>query len=128
MPAFEPDNPTHLKAAATAVTAPPIAILLLFTFGEVIGGDISGVQHLAQLLPLAIVLAAAWRFPRVGGAALVALSLVLGVVYPFAFAGADLGTIILVELLLFVPPMLAGLLFLVAARASSRAQRQASSA
>jgi hypothetical protein len=128
MPAFDRGNPTHLKAAATVLTAPPIVILLLFTFGEVFGGDISGVQHLVQLLPLAIVVAGAWRFPRVGGAALVGLSLVLGVVYPFAFAGADLGTIIVVELLLFVPPALAGLLFLAAARASSRAQRQTSSA
>jgi hypothetical protein len=126
MPVFERNNPRHLKALAIAAVAPTVVVLLLFTFGEALGGDISGLQHLAQLLPLVLTLAAAWRFPRAGGALLAALSLGLGVAYPFAFGADRLSTIILVELLLFAPPLLAGLLFIAAARASGRLRRAGS--
>jgi hypothetical protein len=125
---FDYGNPRHLEMAALVAVAPTVAVLLLFAFGEAFGGDITGLQHLVQLLPLAILLAWAWRSPRVGGAALVALSLVLSLGYPLLAGGEHLSTIVLVELLLFAPPLLAGLLFLAAARASRERQRSASPA
>ena len=60
---FDHRDPRRLKAAALVAAAPTVAILLLFAFGEAFGGDVGGLQHLVQLLPLAVVLAGAWRFP-----------------------------------------------------------------
>ena len=77
MASFDRRNPQHLKIAALLAAAPTIGVLLLFTVGEVTGGDVSGLQHLVQLLPLAVVLAISWRFPRVAGFALIVAGVIV---------------------------------------------------
>ena len=96
---------------------------MLFAVGETSGGDITGLQHLVQLLPLAALLAIAWRFPLAGGRLLVAVALVLAAVFPMLAGDSQrISTILLVELLFFAPPLAAGVLFVVAANAEGRAK------
>lgn len=115
---FNRRSPRHLKVAALVAATPTVAVLLLFAFGETSGGDVSGLQHLVQLLPLAVLLALAWRFPLFGGASLVGVALVLGALYPMVAGGSErVSTILLVELLFLAPPLVTGLLFFAAARA-----------
>jgi hypothetical protein len=108
-----------LKLAAYVAALPAVGVLLLFAFGEMGAGDLSGLQHLVQLAPLALLLAAAWRFPLAAGAALVAVSLLLAVAYPFAVSVDEPATIALVALLFFAPPLVSGVLFILAGRRAS---------
>lgn len=115
-------DPRHLRAIATAAIAPVVAVLMLFVVGEAGGGDLSGLQHVVQLAPLVLIVAAAWRFPTVGGGLLVVLSLVLSLVlivgYPVWALDREISPpgIVLVEALLLLPPLASGLLFLAAGR------------
>ncbi len=45
-------GPARLKLAASALLAVPITVLLVFAVGEVAAGDLTGLQHLLQALPL----------------------------------------------------------------------------
>jgi hypothetical protein len=103
-----------LKVAALVLLGLPAAVLVLFLAGETVGGDATGLQHLVQLAPLAILGGVAWRYPRAGGLALIVIGLVLAVLYPWVFGGFPLSTVVLVEMLLFAPPIVAGLLFVAA--------------
>lgn len=85
---------------------------MLFALGE----GLSGLQHLIEVLPLLLLAAAAWRWPQAAGYALVGIGLVLATVYPFLFSSFPVATILTVEAVLFVPPIIAGGLFLLAAR------------
>lgn len=70
-------TPTRLKLAASALLTVLVTVLLAFAIGEVAGGDLSGLQHLLQALPLLLLLAAAWRYPRPAGLALIGVAMVL---------------------------------------------------
>jgi len=61
----------RLKIVASVVLMVPATILLAFALGEMLGGDISGAQHLVQAAPLLLLLLASWRYPRVVGALLI---------------------------------------------------------
>lgn len=100
----------YFKYIASAILLIPITILIVFTIGEMIGGDISGAGHLLQLAPIAILLALAWKFPRIIGAILVLAGITLGILYA-AMAHFPISAIIFTELLLFTPPIIAGVLF-----------------
>lgn len=110
-----------LKITGLITLIIPIVFLLLFLFGEIIGGDISGLVHLFQVLPLLIIVFIAWKWPRVGGSILVYLGLVLGLIYALT-AHFSVQTIILVELILFLPPVIAGIFFLLSSR--SKVQKE----
>jgi len=43
---------------------------LLFSMGEVRGGDLSGILHLIPALLIIVLVVAAWKWPRTGGIAL----------------------------------------------------------
>jgi len=115
--------PNRLKIAASALLVVPIAVLLLFTAGEVAGGDVSGVQHLAQAAPLILLLVAGWRYPRTAGIALLALGiLVLGLWLFFLLRGGPSTSgagLAAAGIVLFAPPLVAGWLFLKAGRTES---------
>lgn len=105
-----------LKKVAIVLLAIPFAILLLFTFGEVFSGEISGLQHLTQAIPLLLLAYIAYKKPFVGGIILLAIGLVLGTLYslraPFA-----LPTILIVEATLFLPLLISGVLFILSSKA-----------
>lgn len=47
----------------TVLFAIPAAFFLFFMFGEVIGGDLSGLTHLLQVLPFIILIILVWKCP-----------------------------------------------------------------
>ena len=117
----------QLKIAGLVILVFPIAILLLFTIGETVGGDISGLGHLIQLAPLVILAIFAWKKPDLGGKILVVIAVLLAIIWlapavllrAVGREGMEIGALIstmLFMLLLFVPPIISGLLFIASAR------------
>jgi hypothetical protein len=100
-----------LKATGFAILLLPIGFLLLFAFGEILGGDLSGAGHFIQLAPLLLVIWISWKAPKVGGLILIAIGLILAIVYPIMARGFSIPAIVSVEVLLFGPPIIAGTLF-----------------
>lgn len=49
-----------LAIILTVILAIPGAFFLLFMFGEVLGGDISGFGHLVQALPFIVLIILIW--------------------------------------------------------------------
>lgn len=97
------------KIAGVVVALIPIGFFLMFAIGE---GPVMGWTHYVQaLVPLAA-LALAWWNPRIGGATLVALGIVVGAWYAAEASHVQLITVALVELIAFVPLIVSGALFL----------------
>lgn len=109
-------SPLHL--AGIALLLVPVAILVLFTVGETAGGDVSGLQHVLQAAPLLVLIAVAWRWPRVGGAAVLLTGVLLGATFAIEWHPAEMSaqSVALTELVLFVPPIIAGVLLLLSGR------------
>ncbi|MCR4263153.1 MAG: hypothetical protein NUV98_00350 [Candidatus Roizmanbacteria bacterium] len=104
----------RFKLIGTGILGIPTAFLLLFLFGELFSGDVSGIAHIVQIVAVVLVLLVSWKYPRIGGWILVIVGFTLGIVYTkndFPFA-----TLILVETLLFIPPIIAGFLFILSAK------------
>lgn len=96
-----------LKITGMAILLLPIFFLSAFLFGETFGGDITGLIHLVQVLPLILLLFLAWRWPKIVGVILVVLGLIAGILY-FLSTRFPIQTIILVEAIVFLPPVIAG--------------------
>ena len=102
----------RVRIAGLVLALVPLGIPLLFTVGETIGGEAYGLQHLAQALPLALLIWVAWHWPRIGGPVLAGVSVALCGSFLVAMggrmpAGVALGT----ALVFFAPPLVAGVLF-----------------
>lgn len=100
-----------LKRIGLLLLVFPLVVLFLFLFGEVFSGDISGLGHLVQLIPVILIAFLAWKKPFIGGAILVAAGAILGILY---FANVDFPwqTILIAEVLLFLPPIISGILLI----------------
>jgi hypothetical protein len=103
----------QLKEAGLDLLALPIVVLLLVAIGDALAGDRHATVHLVQLAPFVPVLTLAWRFPHATGMALVMVGTAGAIAY--------LGTIALppayaiaTSIAAFLPPVLAGLLLVVA--------------
>ncbi len=116
----EQPGPVRQKLIALALLAVPAGVLLLLAFGEMFGGDVTGVQHIPEAaLPVAL-MAAAWRYPRKVGVVLLAIgSLLLAAWISWVLTqrepaprGADILMWVAAALVLFVPPLVAGWLLL----------------
>jgi hypothetical protein len=108
-----------IKIAALIFPAIPLVILLLFAIGETLGGDWSGLGHLIQAIPIALLMWLGWKRPLLGGIFLLVLSLIATYSFanPLHLQGADW----LAPLLIIVSPLiLSGILFLSAARIEKR--------
>ena len=113
-----------LRIAALALLAIPTAILLLFAIGEVVGGDVSGLQHVPEAALLLGLMFFAWRHPLGTGIALLAIGSVLLVVWSALVLLGEIGgegdSRVVVWLaaggILFLPPLAAGALLLRASR------------
>jgi hypothetical protein len=109
-------KPFHLKVAGIAILLIPIAMFSIFAVGETFGGNLSGLSHFLQALPLVLLVFVCWRFPRIGGLATMLLGILLVVAYPLRASNQPLSTTILTELIFFTPPILAGLLIYLSSR------------
>jgi hypothetical protein len=110
------ESPRGSRLAASALLCVPAALLSLLGIGEMAGGDVSGLQHFVEAVPLILLLAAGWFWPHQTGIVLLCigtLALLAWLVFlmtvserasPIAWA--------VVGVSLFLPPFLAGTLFL----------------
>jgi hypothetical protein len=108
---------TRLKRAALVCLAIPMLVLTVFAVGEVAGGDISGLQHVVEILPLAALAWLGWRRPLWGGIALIVLTLTLAgipIVMDRLSSAPPFVTAFLYIILAL--PLVAGILFVVVAR------------
>jgi FtsH-binding integral membrane protein len=71
-------NIKTLKIIALVFPGLTLAVLLLFAFGETIGGDWSGLGHLIQAAPIVFLMWLGWRHPLAGGILFLVLSFVVG--------------------------------------------------
>jgi hypothetical protein len=118
---------TRLKLAASLILAAPAAALLALAVGEMLGGDPSGAQHIAQAAPLLLLLAAGWRYPRAAGVVLLCLAPILLAAWlvfvvtrgESAPRGLEILGWVATGLVVFVPPVAAGWLLLKASRLSA---------
>jgi hypothetical protein len=106
-----------MKIAALIFPGIPLIILLLFAIGETIGGDWSGLGHLIQGIPIALLMWLGWKRPLWGGI----LLLVLSLIEVYSFANLLSGNDWIAPLLIIIAPLvLSGILFLSAARLERR--------
>jgi len=114
------------RIAGLGLVAIPLSLLVLFTYGESTGGDLSGLQHLVEAVPLAALVALAWYRPRVGGPLLAASSALIGLLFFVATGGqVSPGLATGTALVFFAPPLLAGVLFWAGGRHEVTPQRPA---
>ena len=105
----------RLKITGMAILLLPIFFLSAFLFGETFGGDITGLIHLVQVLPLLLLLFLAWKWPKIVGVVLVVLGLVAGSLY-FSSAHFPTQAVLLVEAVVFLPPVVAGIFLFLSAK------------
>jgi len=114
---LQTERGVRLQLSATLVGGVTAAVLLLFLFGEVAGGDLSGLAHVIQVVPLVALLLLGWWRPGLAGALLLAAGGALAVAYFVESSDSvEFPEQLLVAALFLLPPMLAGTLFLIAGR------------
>ena len=119
-----PSRRRGATVAATVLLGVPAILLLVLGVGEMIGGDMSGFQHVVESAALIALMHGAWRYPRAAGVILVAGAVLLFVAWlALMSARGELGELgllgwLTVGLLLFLPPLLAGWLLLRASRSN----------
>jgi hypothetical protein len=117
----------QLKVAGLIPLLIPIALLLLFTVAETVGGDISGLGHLIMLAPLLVLAVFAWKKPDLAGKILVVIGVLLAILglaqavlaRVVVGEGMGIGALIGTGLVIYVPIITSGLLFRAAARKGS---------
>ena len=88
----------------------PIGFLLLFAVGETASGDLSGLFH---LVPVILLLTLGWlarKKAAIVGIGLIVTSLLMGISYPLCTA-QKIETVFLIELLLFGPLFISGIIY-----------------
>jgi hypothetical protein len=112
---------TLLLAAGLGLLVVPVGFFCLFAVGEAASGDLSGLSHLLQALPIVLLGAAALRWPTAAGATLLVIG--LGIMVAYAAVTADrfeAATIAIVEVVLAFP-VVSGALLVLAGRSSREA-------
>lgn len=105
-----------MTAAGLALLAISVGFFCLFAVGEVAGGDLSGLSHLLQALPLVLFGLAALRWPTVAGSILLIVGLAIMIAYVVMTADRfEATTIAIVEVVLALP-VVSGVLLLMAGR------------
>ena len=94
----------------------PALLLIALGIGELSGGIISGLQHFVQLIPLIALAVTCWFYPKIGGVALVVISLVLYIVYFISASNFSLIARLLNGFLLFGLPFFSGISFFAASK------------
>lgn len=106
---------TQMKIAASLLLGLPAVLLIGVALLEIASGEPSGAQHIPEGALLLLVAAAGWRYPRAAGGFLVAVGTVLVAAWMVLVSqsenapeGADIWLWILVGIVLFAPPIVAG--------------------
>lgn len=101
------------KTVAEVLLLLPTILLVVLGIGEIAGGDTSGLQHFLQLIPFMVFAILSWRYPKVGGVILATVATILSILYFLFFTDFPPLIRALNSLLLFLPPVVAGMLFFV---------------
>lgn len=104
-----------LKKIGLSLLLIPVSFLLFFGIGEMIGGVTGGFMHLVQLLPLVILFIVALFNSEWAGYLLIIIGSILGTLYLIT-TRFPWPTILLVELMLFLMPVVAGILLLLSVK------------
>jgi hypothetical protein len=102
------------KIAALVLLGFGAAFYLTFAVGEMVGGDVGGLQHLPPAVLLAALMWPAWRRPHAAGIVLLALAVPLGAAYIVLLVVHDAPPTW--ALFVVLPPVVTGLLLVRAAR------------
>jgi hypothetical protein len=102
----------RLKTIGLSVLLIPALFFLLFLFGETVGGDISGVGHLFQIIPIIILGYLAFKLPFIGGLILTFVGTLLLVLYT-TMTGLQF---LVVDVLIFLPLIISGILLIFSQR------------
>lgn len=92
--------------------SPLLLLLLSFTLGEILSGDLSGLQHILQLLPLLVIGVYSWFFPRRGGFIILLGSIILFCVYIVGFTQFPLSARLFNAAMIFSSPLIASYFFI----------------
>lgn len=107
--------------AGLVALAIPIGMLLLLSVGELSAEGPGALLHLLQAAPLLVFAVGAWRYPRAAGVVLLVVGGTLALANPSCARG-PLEMKFSIELVLFLPPIVAGVLLVAAARAERARQ------
>jgi peptidoglycan/LPS O-acetylase OafA/YrhL len=102
------------KVAALVLLGLGVAFYSMLAFGEMVGGDISGIQHLPPALTLGALSWVAWRRPLTAGIVLLVLAVPLGAAYLAFLVVRELP--LTLWLFIALPPFVTGLLLVQAGR------------
>lgn len=98
-----------LKIIALVFPGLTLAVLLLFTLGETIGGNWSGLGHLIQAIPIFFLMWLGWKRPLPGGILFLVLSLLASYSLIDALHGSEWPARFLI---MIAPLFLSGILLL----------------
>ncbi len=113
-----------LRITALFALGLPVAILLLFGIGEMAGGEVGGGMHLLELIIIAALGILAWMRPVAGGIALLicgALSAAGFTAFILSQPPPEGSAVSLSVVIVAVPQMISGALFLMAGLSGRRA-------
>lgn len=114
----------HYKTMAEVLLLIPFGLLLVLGIGEIVGGDSSGAQHFLQLVPFALFAYLSWQYPKVGGAVLATVTAMLAIFYFLFFTDFPPLTRAFNSLILFLPPIVAGMLFFISQSDESKGVKE----
>jgi hypothetical protein len=101
-----------MKNVAGIILGTPISVVISLALLELDNGDMRiGIYHLAQIVPLAIMLVVAWNAPRFGGKVILYIEFFLAILYLFTYPSIEFFSRLLNDVLLFGLPLIAGALF-----------------
>jgi hypothetical protein len=110
-----------MKLAGLVIVALGALFFLAMGVGEMVGGDLSGFQHLPEAALLGALVYLGWRHPYAVGIVLVLLSVAIACLY--AVRGpASAGLLFASALQIALPPLVAGALLIGAARRETGGQ------
>lgn len=107
----------QLKITAVTLLLIPLVLLFMLAIGELVGGELPGLEHILQALPLVLLTYVAWRFPNKGGKFIFSIAVLLGILYVFyPPIGFPLEFRLINSFILFGPAALAGIIFITASQ------------
>lgn len=106
------------KMIAEAFLAIPGLIFIIFAVGEISGGIAGGLEHIIQVILVIIFALTGWFYPKKFGVILIAASVIFSILYFLSFSGLSLLSKLINEVILFLPPLLSGIFFVLASKKS----------
>jgi hypothetical protein len=102
-----------LRLIAFSILLIPVAVLGVFAVGGLLTGDSGSVRQFVLVIPLIVIAIVGQKKPFVSGSILLIVALSLAITYPLFLTGLSLDYLLGTGLILFGPPTLAGVIFMI---------------